>query len=219
MPTPAPQPGDPPSVEDARDLEIVRAIRAGDTSAWTALIRRYQDRLFGVCLRMLHNRDLAADCTQDAFLKVTQGLDKYDGRSKFSTWAIRVTMNVCLSKLRSEKLRRHASLDAPFDGRGLGGDDPQEGSLGSSLAQGREPPGALGVEREAERRLLIAALRRLDDEQRAILILRDGHTLDYEQIAETLGVPVGTVKSRIFRARVALREKIEELERAPRAHA
>ncbi len=218
MPPPNPQPGQSPSVEDARDLEIVRAIRSGDTSAWTSLIRRYQDRLFGVCLRMLHNRDLAADCTQDAFLKVTQGLDKYDGRSKFSTWAIRVTMNVCLSKLRSEKLRRHASLDAPFDARGAGGDEGPEGTLGGSLAQGREPSGIQSVEREAERRLLITALGRLDDEQRAILILRDGHSLDYDRIAETLGVAVGTVKSRIFRARVALREKIEDLERDQQAH-
>lgn len=216
MSTPPHQPDRPLSIEDARDIEIVHKIRGGDTALWTEFITRYQDRLFAVCLRLVHDRELASDLTQDAFVKVIQNLDKYDGRSKLSTWLIRITMNICLSKLRSEKLRRHASLDAPASpaGRGLGGtgggsDGP---SRGSQVAQDRELSGLTGVERDQERQVLLAALRLVDDEQRAILILRDGHGLDYEQIAETTGVAVGTVKSRLFRARLALREAIERLE-------
>lgn len=221
MPTPPAQPDRPLSLEDQRDIDLVQRIRAGDTSLWPEFIARYQDRLFAVCLRLVHNRDLASDLTQDTFVKVIQNLEKYDGRSKLSTWLIRVAMNVSLSKLRSEKLRRHASLDAPVGGSGGGSGGGNGGrgtfggegvSRGSQLAQNAEHSGLTGVERDQERQSLLAALRLVDDEQRAILILRDGHGLEYEQIAEALGVAVGTVKSRLFRARLALREAIERME-------
>ncbi len=197
-------------MEDAREQRLVAAAQKGDQSVWPELIRLYQSRMFGLCLKMVHNRDMAADLTQDAFLKIIKGLDTYDGRSKFSTWAYRITMNVCLSKLRSEKLRRHASLDAPGkDVDGAAG----AASWGTSMIQERELSPGSGVERQDERRLLSAGLQTLDPEQRAILILRDGRELDYEQIAATLGIAVGTVKSRLFRARVALREAIEAMQK------
>lgn len=217
MPTPPSQPERPLSIEDAKDIDLVRRIRGGDAALWPELIARYQDRLFSVCLRLVHNREMAADLTQDTFVKVIQNLDKYDGRSKLSTWLIRIAMNVSLSKLRSEKLRRHASLDAPGGpnggggggSTGIGADGP---SWGSQIAQRTELSGLSGVERDQERLTLLEALRLVDEEQRAILILRDGHGLEYEQIAEALQVAVGTVKSRLFRARLALREAIEGLE-------
>ena len=216
MPHASSQPERPLSIEVALDIDLVRRIRGGDAALWPELIARYQDRLFSVCLRLVHNRELAADLTQDTFLRVIQNLDKYDGRSKLSTWLIRVAMNLCLSKLRSEKLRRHASLDAPAAGgndRGLAGAGGGEGATwGSQLSQDRELSGVSGVEREQERATLLAAIRLVDEEQRAILVLRDGHGLEYEQIAEALGLAVGTVKSRLFRARLALREAIEGLE-------
>jgi RNA polymerase sigma-70 factor, ECF subfamily len=195
----------------ADDLKIVQAIRAGDSSAWTRLITRYQDRLFTVCLRMLHNRDLAADMTQEAFVKIIQGLSTYDGRAKLSTWMIRVTMNVCLSKLRSEKLRRHASLDEPTDGDGT----RPETSRGGGLEQVREPAAEARVYGHEDRDRVLAALRGLDPDQRAVLILADCHGQSYEQIAEVLGVAVGTVKSRVFRARSALREAVEAMLKKP----
>lgn len=198
------------SIEDARERHLVAAAQRGDQSVWPELIRMYQSRMFGLCLKMVHNRDMAADLTQDAFLKIIKGLDTYDGRSKFSTWAYRITMNVCLSKLRSEKLRRHASLDAT--GKDADG-EAGTASWGASMTQERELSPGSGVERQDERRLLSAGLQKLDPEQRAILILRDGRDLDYEQIAETLGIAVGTVKSRLFRARVALREAIEAMQK------
>lgn len=210
MPRPATptNPSTPPTEEDAEDLRIVRQIRAGDSSAWSTLISRYQDRLYTICLRMVHNRELASDLTQDAFVKVIQGLEKYDGRSKLSTWIIRVTMNVCLSKIRSEKLRRHASLE------GMGG---TSGSRGDGEARGfdpeqvREPGGVSSVLHAEDRHRVLLALQRLDPEHRAVLILRDARDLEYEQIADVLGVAVGTVKSRLFRAREALRGEVEKL--------
>jgi RNA polymerase sigma-70 factor, ECF subfamily len=186
------------------DAELVRRVRAGEQAAWSILIREHQDRLFNVCLRMVSSRELAADLTQDAFVKIIQGIDSFDGRSKLSTWMIRVTMNVCLSKLRSEKLRRHASLDATTRTN----DDHDETTFAQQL-QGPEPQAHERVEQDRERLLLQRALAELDSEQRAILILADARGVAYEQIAQVLGIAIGTVKSRVFRARTTLRDLIE----------
>jgi RNA polymerase sigma-70 factor (ECF subfamily) len=194
---------------DAQELALVRAIQRGQTQAWSALLTRYQDRLFGVCYRMVGDRDMAADLTQDSMVKIIEGLSTYDGRSKLSTWMIRVTMNVCLSKMRSEKLRRHASLDAP-ERPGSGREARSAGDRLEDFRE-RELAGGSGVERDELRRVVAGALLRIAPEQRAILVLRDARDLDYDQIAEVLDIPVGTVKSRLFRARAALREAIESM--------
>lgn len=186
---------------EAEELALVRAIRAGDPAGWPELITRYQDRLFGVCLRMVGDREKAADLLQDAVVRIMRGFDTYDDRARLSTWMIRVTMNVCLSRLRSEKIRRHPSLDAT--GR--------DGQPALDPSDPREPGAGLSVERQERRDLVARALLRIDPESRAILLLRDGQGLDYERIGECLGVPVGTVKSRLFRARLLLRRALEEL--------
>ena len=198
----SPLPADARPEEDAADRALVRAIRAGRSEAWNDLVRRYQDRVFTLCLRMVNNdRDLAADLSQDAFLRIIRGLDTFDDRARLSTWVYRVTMNSCLSRLRQEKLRRHASLDAP--------QNTNDGSPGPSRSQTREPPPGSRVQTVDERERLLGALGVLSDEHRAILILRDSRGLEYEQIAETLDIPVGTVRSRLFRARAALRNELE----------
>lgn len=222
-----PPPPQPPSEDDARDLALIRQIREGgpaERQAWTELVRRYQDRLFAVCMRMVGNREVAGDLTQDAFVKVIQGLETYDGRSKFSTWLFRVAMNVCLSHLRAQKLRKHASLDHGVLAslvRGGGDSGNDRGSItvssafaGSAAADGpdREQTGPLGVEKAALRRTVSAALASLASEHRAILILRDVQGLEYDQIAVALEIAQGTVKSRLFRARAALREAFEKLQ-------
>src|SRR5690606_25535515 len=143
----------------------VAAIRSGDPRAWSLLIARYQDRLFAVCLRMVGDRDAAADLTQDAFVKVIQGLGSYDGRSKLSTWLIRVAMNTCLSWTRSQKLRRHASLDGMEGAAG--------GLAGGGGMRWREPGPEQGVELSEQHARVAAALAELNAEQRAILVLRD----------------------------------------------
>jgi RNA polymerase sigma-70 factor (ECF subfamily) len=173
----------------------------------------FQDRLFGVCLRMVRDPERARDLTQDAMVKVIQGLDSYDGRARLSTWIIRVTMNVCLSHLRKERLRRHASLDASEEG-GTWAGSISEGRGGSEGSASGSEPDMLGrVESQEARRMVLQALDRIDPEQRSILVLRDVQDLDYRDIAEALDIPLGTVKSRIFRAREALRAAMEELER------
>jgi RNA polymerase sigma-70 factor, ECF subfamily len=218
--------------DDPEDVQLVASARSGHREAWEMLIRKHQDRLYAMCVRMVRDRELAQDLTHDAFVKIIQGIDSFDGRARLTTWMTRIAMNVCLSKLRSEKLRRHPSLDAMRDpdarsvggggggggvggagGRarktGTGGKGGQEGGRGMEFQQTREPDGVGRVEAAEERDRLLEALRGLDPEQRQVLILADQQQLGYEQIADVLGVAVGTVKSRVFRARAALRAAIE----------
>jgi RNA polymerase sigma-70 factor (ECF subfamily) len=160
-------------------------------------------------------------------VRILRGIHTFDGTSRVSTWMIRVTMNVCLSWLRSQRLRRHQSLEGPRTREGIvspGSEKTQAdagreglGDLGRARTpSGGEHPGGGGVlpvsgalERDDEQRRVGEALERIDADQRALLVLRDVRGLEYEQIAEVLGVPLGTVKSRIFRARAALRDVLE----------
>ncbi len=209
------------SPDDARDLDLIARIRDGgpaDRAAWTEMVRLHQDRIFSICMKMLRDRDAAADLTQDTFVKVIQGLDSYDGRSKLSTWLTRIAMNACLSHLRAQKLRRHASLeDAGHAARSppkQGVAEPSHGELSgrfrAGAEAGREQTPDRNVESRDQRRRVAAALASLAPDQRAILILRDVQGLEYDQIAAVLQIAAGTVKSRLFRARLALREALEK---------
>ncbi|MBT8486047.1 MAG: RNA polymerase sigma factor, partial [Phycisphaerae bacterium] len=184
-----------------REMQLASAHQAGDPEAMGELLRGYQRRIHAICYRMVAHSEEAADLTQDAIIKVMEGLAGYDGRASVSTWIIRVTMNCCLSHLRKERLRRHASLDAIASGSG---EEPS-----TNLAGSAEPRPGSRVEREEERARLLQALGRLESPMRAVLVLRDLQGLDYQQLGTVLGIPVGTVKSRLFRARLALRAEIE----------
>ncbi len=175
------------------------------------LLTKHEAMLFAVCLRTLGDRETARDITQDALVKAIQALDSFDGRSRFSTWVTRIAINACLSHLRKQRLRKHASLDAPA-GRGSGqgaGADFSGSSIVQTLA-GREPEPGLRIESDETLECLDRAMAQIDPDQRVLLSLRDVRGLDYSRIADALGVPVGTVKSRLFRARAALREAMEE---------
>lgn len=201
-------PSDPEAGGDADDdLPLIEAARRGDRDAWAALYQRHLPRIMGTCMQMTRDREMAADLAQDTFVKIIRGIDKFDGRARFTTWITTIAMNVCRSKFRSEKLRRHASLDAPSRTR----DDKTL----PEPAQLSEPDGVSGVEANEDRDRVLAALSRLDPDQRAVLILADSQGLSYEHIAGTLGVAVGTVKSRLFRARTALRQQMESPRPAP----
>ena len=177
------------------DMELLDAWKAGSKKALDTLFKRYERRIFAICLRMLGNPEIAADVAQDAFLRIYEGLRKFDGRARFSTWSVRVTLNCVYSYLRRERLRRHAALPEPGEGR-----DPRS----------TEPAPHQRVEQTSLRRDIVAALGGIDLEARAILVLRDLQGLDYADIAEVIGTPIGTVKSRLFRARAALRGSLEQ---------
>lgn len=204
------------------DAILIETIRNGKTAgerqaAWTELLEAHEDRIFATCLRMVRDYETARDLTQDSMVKVIQGLDSFDNRARFSTWLTRVTMNVCISYMRKRRLRRHASLDAPMGGPGAGSGGASGGAgRGASFSDALESPEEHNaqerVEQREDREMLLAALDLLDPDHRAVLVLRDAQDLDYQQIGDVLGVPLGTVKSRLFRARAALREAIEKLQ-------
>jgi RNA polymerase sigma-70 factor, ECF subfamily len=213
-----------------RELQLVELYRKGGASAIDAvgeLIKAYQRRVYSICFRMVRHHEDAADLTQDVLVKMIESLSSYNGQSKLSTWVIRVAMNCCLSHLRKQKLRDHKSIDAGalregLPGRGIGssGQGATSGFFGQAAGlslsgprsgEGREPSPSQGVEQTQRRAMVLEALNSLDAETRAILVLRDVQELDYQQLADVLEVPVGTVKSRLFRARAALRQAIEAL--------
>jgi RNA polymerase sigma-70 factor (ECF subfamily) len=189
-----------------RELQLIEAYRGGGPAshkAMTELLAGYQRRIYSVCFRMVRRPEDAADLTQDVLLKLIENLSSYDGRSKLSTWVIRVAMNASLSHLRRQKTRETESLDA---GRTR---SPGTTASGSRMPAPREPSPLQGVELQQQRTLALQALDRLDADTKAILVLRDLQDMDYQQLAEVLDVPLGTVKSRLFRARAAFREAFE----------
>jgi RNA polymerase sigma-70 factor (ECF subfamily) len=177
------------------DAELVRRLQHGDASASAELVTRYQDRVFNLCYRMCHNETDALDLAQTAFLRALQNLPRFGGRACFYTWLFRIAVNVVLTARRTRS-RRPASLDG----------QTEDGPQAAGLPDCRELDGpAVCEERERQERVAWA-LGQLDEEFRAAVVLKDIEDMDYAAIAEVLDVPVGTVKSRIHRGRLVLRD-------------
>lgn len=187
------------------DPKLVQRVMQGDQGALAEVLEAQQQRLYNIVLRMVGNRDDAAELTQEALLKIVQHIGDFKGKSLLTTWMTRIAMNLAVSFLRKASRRGAASLDQPLQD-GAGGAT----SLAAVLADHREPGPAQGVERQEQLAAVLAALARLDEEHRAALVLRDIDGMDYQQIAAVLAMPVGTVKSRLFRARLALRREIAQ---------
>ena len=194
---------------------LVAAARRGDPDALSKLCEAHQQRVYRVCLRMLGHRDDAAEAAQDALVKIMESIEDFRGEARFSTWVTRIAMNQSIGTLRRRRVRRWVSLDAPpghaADARGGAGDD-QAASLRLRLAQSREPRPDSRVETQDEVRALVDALAELDESFRAVLVLRDVEQMDYHDIGQALDLPLGTVKSRLFRARLALRQRVVDRE-------
>ena len=196
-----PSPLQTATAEPADERTLVAAARGGDRAALGRLLQAHEKRIYNVCLRMVSQADDAAELTQDSLMKAVQKLESFRGESRFGTWLTRVAMNGCLSHLRKRKLRQTASLDADLPGA-------TALRLADSLPQSREPDAPSRVEQEDGLRQLYEALAQLDEDHRAVIVLRDIDQMNYAQIAETLDLAPGTVKSRLFRARLALRQSM-----------
>jgi RNA polymerase sigma-70 factor (ECF subfamily) len=193
------------------EQQLVDRAKAGDRQAMGELLHNYHNRLYNVALRMVNALEDAADVTQEAMMKVVQHLREFDGKSQLSTWMIRITMNLSISHLRKRKLRKTASLDstASAGDEGLsGGGGEVSTSIGQRVEDVSEPLPDQCVQENEMLADMHAAMDRIDEEFRAILVMRDINEMDYRDIAQVLEVPAGTVKSRLFRARMALRQEM-----------
>jgi RNA polymerase sigma-70 factor, ECF subfamily len=185
------------------DAELVEQSRQGDVAAFGRLVVKYQDQVFNTCWRMCGDRTEAEDLTQEAFVRAFQSIGRFWGRAKFSTWVFRIAVNLVISGRRKKKGRATYSLEERID-RDDGG---ASRSAMDGLASDEATPERRTLDAE-QQRLVVEALRGLDEESRAVVVLRDLEAIGYEEIAEILEIPAGTVKSRLHRARLALREKL-----------
>jgi RNA polymerase sigma-70 factor, ECF subfamily len=188
------------------DAALVAACQQGEMQAFASLIAKYQDRLFNVVFRICSDRDEAADLCQETFVRVIEKIGAFRGQSQFYTWLFRIAVNLAISRRRRAGRVKFASLSPDPE---LG--DGQAEALTSEIAARREAgPVKSAMNRETQQRVL-EALEALDDEYRAVVVLRDLEDMDYEQMATVLAVPMGTVKSRLHRGRCMLKEKLVDL--------
>jgi len=173
------------------DIDLVERYVGGDLEAFDKLVSRHQSRVFGICLRMLKDRHDAFDATQDTFVTLFRKADRYRAEAAFTTWLYRVTTNVCYDHLRRQQRNRSDSMPDHLDPA-----DPQAEDFYASADL---------------RPSIEEALVALQPEFRAAVILVDLEGLALETAAETLGVPVGTVKSRVFRGRKLLAQQLGNL--------
>jgi RNA polymerase sigma-70 factor (ECF subfamily) len=196
-------------MDQLSENQLVDRVTRGDQGALGELLTRYQHRLYNVVYRMVNHRDDAAELTQDALVKVVQHIRDYNQRCALSTWMIRIAMNLAISHLRKRKHRQHLSLDSvKVNPNGQDELSP----LREQIRDQAEPGPDRSVQQEEMLRHLHQAMERLDEEFKAVLVLRDIEQMDYEQIAHALTLPIGTVKSRLFRARLSLRHEMLKLD-------
>ena len=177
-----------------QEAAIVRKVLGGDANAFETLVLEYEKNVYNIALRMTGNSEDAADMTQEAFIKAYNSLQSFRGDSKFSVWLYRIVSNVCLDFLRSKNRRPTVSLSVEDDD----GEDTQ-----LDVADESQSPELL-LDRKLTRESVRRGLDSLPPDYRQILLLREIQGLSYDEIAQALSLEVGTVKSRIFRARKRL---------------
>jgi len=186
------------------DETLVRRSQHGDPEAMTCLIVKYQDRVYNAILKICSNPDDAAELTQDTFVKVLESIGTFRGQSGFYTWLFRVAVNLTLNHCRRRFKLSPVSLDAAGQLQGR-----EKEQLVAMLANPEQDDPAQIVQQKELVQVVLDLIGRLNEEHRIVLVLRDIEQMSYTQIAEVLQLEAGTVKSRISRARAALRELLE----------
>ena len=193
----------PPAVDD--DLKYVTACQKGDTEAFSVLDERHSRKMLNVAYRMLSDYDEACDITQEAFLAAFRSIKAFKAEAKFSTWLCRIVINCAKNRLKQcQSLSRHESVS-------LDEATAEQGDCAGFLATSDESSPA----RQLERRELDAAVQKcisaLDNDYREVLVMRDIQGFSYEEIREVLQIPDGTVKSRLSRARSAIKDCLKKV--------
>lgn len=184
------------------DSQLVRRLRDRDERAFRELVAEHRDKVFNLTFRMLGNRAEAEDVAQEVFISVFKTIDSFREESKLSTWLYRVTVNHCKNRIKY-MARRHQRDQEQLDER----------TTSAAVSPGASTTGPLArpdraVEGAQFERVLQTAITSLDEDHRVVVVLRDIEDLSIEEICEITGLPDGTVKSRLHRARLALRKKV-----------
>ena len=191
-----------PATERDPDLDVLEAFRGGNPGAFDLLVTRHQGRVYRLACRLLGDRDAALDAAQEAFVKAWKALPRFKGEARFSTWITRIAINQCRNELRKRGTVKHTrpvSLDDTVPGTDV--------SRGDALASSE--PDTWERARAGELRSAFeGVLREIDPDSREVLLLTEVEALSYEGIAELLEVPVGTVRSRLHRARADVRRRM-----------
>lgn len=181
------------------DQLLVERSKKGDREAFEHLVRLYENKVYTIAYRLMGNHADASDLAQDAFIKIYQALPNFRGDSSFSTWIYHITVNVCRDELRKRQRRPTVSLDEPTG----------ENNTTYEIRSNAPGPEEM-LDRSETQAMIQECLNNLSDDYRTILVMREIQDLAYEEIAELLGCSLGTVKSRLSRARQALKEKISK---------
>lgn len=181
------------------DIELIRRARTGEEAAFSELVRRYQRQVANLVYLTMGTRDGLEDLAQEVFIRVHRSLPRFNFRSSFFSWVYRITVNLCIDEIRKRKIRRALSLEFLAEGgdqRVL--DHPAHSTPADDLLK------------EERRQMVLDGLQALSPMHREVLILREYQDLPYEEIARVLGVSVQAVKSRLFRARTELRNRLKD---------
>lgn len=199
----SPRHGDATPMDEADDAAVAAAVLAGDRDAFGILVNRYQNHVYRLAVRLSNgDRERASDLAQEAFLRAYRGLAGFGFDARFGTWLHRVTMNVAISQTRRERALKRGttvSLDAPLDG-------DEDGRR--AVAARTRTPDAETVGDETSR-LIFAAIDALDDDLKHLVLLVNLEGYSYDDAATILHIPVGTVRSRLHRARELLAQKLK----------
>lgn len=195
----APNPHPLPSAIVREDEpSLVAAARGGDAAAFEELVARYEDKIFRLTLNITGNREDAEDAMQDAFLKAFAHLDNFHGDSRFYTWLVRIAANEALMRLRRRR-PNHFSIDQPIEG--------DSELMPRELEEWNPNPEQQYAKSEIDN-IISSLLEQMEDEYRIVLMLRDVEELSTQETADALGISLSAVKSRLLRARLKLREKL-----------
>jgi RNA polymerase sigma-70 factor, ECF subfamily len=185
--------------DTSEELALVQAAKGGDIAAFEQLIKKYDRNVFRIAQHITQNREDAEDVVQDAFLKAYQNLKQFQGNSKFYTWLVRIAVNEALMKLRKRKTSKTVSMDEDVE--------TEDGSVPREVADWSPNPEQLFGQSELSD-ILAKTIQGLPTGFRTVFVLRDVEGLSTEETAETLGLSVPAVKSRLLRARLQLRERL-----------
>jgi len=187
--------------QDDSDQQLVQRVQAGEKAAFDLLVRKYQHRVLKLVSRFISDAAEAEDVAQEAFIKAYRALPAFRGDSAFYTWLYRIAINTAKNALVSNR-RRPVDFDLDLQ-------DPEQYDRHARLKEGDTPEGVLLT--EEIRSVVEKAMEQLPEDLRTAIVLRELEGLSYEEIAEAMDCPVGTVRSRIFRAREAIDKKLKPL--------